>query len=124
MDKKRLIEIIRSECVATAGCTDPGCVALAVSRARRELGVLPEKISVQVSFNIYKNGVSVRIPGTGEHGLELAAALGALIDNYEDGLAILSHVTDALLKQAKGFVTDGRVILTYGAASDPLLCQS
>lgn len=115
-----LTNVIRNECVLTAGCTDPGCVALAVARARRELGREPEKINVQVSLNVYKNGVSVGIPGTGEHGLTLAAALGGLIDRCEDGLAILSGVTEPLLERAHAMVAAGTVRVEAAPSPDPL----
>lgn len=62
------------------------------------------KNDVLVSPNIYKNGVSVGIPGTNRIGLELAAALGALLDEPERGLAILADVTGDIVRQAVAIV--------------------
>lgn len=76
VEQKQILDILRSEIEPTAGCTDPGSVYLAAAVAAHALGACPETIEVLVSPNLYKNGVSVGIPGTGRKGLRLAAALG------------------------------------------------
>jgi len=124
MDEKELIGIIRAECVPTAGCTDPGCVALATATARHQLGRMPETVRVTVSPNIYKNGVSVGIPATHEHGLDLAAALGAGLDCCQDGLAVLSHVTPAALDAAKAMVAHGNVTVEAQPCPDLLYVKA
>lgn len=75
-----------------------------------------------VSPNIYKNGVSVGIPGTNRIGLELAAALGALLDEPERGLAILADVTGDIVQQAAAIVSDGRVHVAYGQTRSRCMC--
>ncbi|WP_337413228.1 branched-chain amino acid transport system II carrier protein [Vescimonas sp.] len=77
-----------------------------------------------VSPNIYKNGVSVGIPGTNRIGLELAAALGALLDEPERGLAILADVTGDIVQQAAAIVSDGRVHVAYGQTPEPLYVRA
>ena len=74
IDKQKLLDILTSEIESSTGCTDPGSVCLAVAVAAHTLGRRPEKIDVLVSPNIYKNGVSVGIPGTNRIGLELGGA--------------------------------------------------
>ena len=64
IDKQKLLDILTSEIESSTGCTDPGSVCLAVAVATHTLGRKPDKIDVLVSPNIYKNGVSVGIPGT------------------------------------------------------------
>ena len=113
IDKQKLLDILTSEIESSTGCTDPGSVCLAVAVAAHTLGRRPEKIDVLVSPNIYKNGVSVGIPGTNRIGLELAA-LGALLDEPERGLAILADVTGDIVQQAAAIVSDGRVHVAYG----------
>ena len=78
--------------------------ALAVARAREALGNIDSVDSIQVvcSPGVYKNGLGVGIPGTGERGIPIAAALGALIGRSEQGLEVLSAVTPAAVHQAKG----------------------
>lgn len=124
IDKQQLLHILSSEIESTTGCTDPGSVCLAVSAATHALGSCPERIDVLVSPNLYKNGVSVGIPGTGHSGLSLAAALGALLDKPERGLAILSDVTDQVVHQAERIVAQGRVHVTYGQTPDPLYVRA
>ena len=62
-----------------------------------------------VSPNIYKKRCQRGHPGTNRIGLELAAALGALLDEPERGLAILADVTGEIVQQAAAIVSDGRV---------------
>ena len=49
------IAILREELIPALGCTEPISVALAAANARDALGVMPEKLDVQVSNNIVKN---------------------------------------------------------------------
>ena len=71
-----IIEILKDGVVPALGCTEPIAVALACAAAsyrRKDI----EKLDVLVSPNIYKNGMSVGIPGLKEVGLDAAAAIGA-----------------------------------------------
>ena len=123
--KELILRTIKREIERSTGCTDPGAVALAVSRARRILGARPERIQVEVSPNLYKNGVSVGIPGAGGRtGLALAAALGSFIDHWEEGLAILSRVTPALLSQADALTSQGLVSVASCPSPDPLFVRA
>ena len=124
IDKQKLLDILTSEIESSTGCTDPGSGCLAVAVAAHTLGHRPEKIDVLVSPNIYKNGVSVGIPGTNRIGLELAAALGALLDEPERGLAILADVTGDIVQQAAAIVSDGRVHVAYGQTPEPLYVRA
>ena len=124
MDKHLLLNIIKSELERSTGCTDPGSVALAAARATRELGVMPKKIEVSVSPNVFKNGVSVGIPGTGKRGLVVAAALGAVIARDDAGLAIFDFVTPELLAHAEAMVAQDRVQVRYADSPDPLYVRA
>ncbi len=124
VDIPSLLNLLKSELERSTGCTDPGAVALAVARAARELGTRPETVDVLVSPNVFKNGISVGIPGTGERGLVIAAALGAVIDRCEAGLAIFDSVTPGLLEQARKLVSAGRVLVHYADAPDPLYIRA
>ncbi len=104
MEKKLIIELCKKELTRTTGCTDPGVICYAVSLARKYLGSTPEKIDLTLSLNIFKNAVNVGIPGTGESGIELAAALGALSENSDAKLSILESVTPKMIEQAKELV--------------------
>ena len=113
MDKNTLIQIIEGEIERTTGCTDPVSIALTVSRAARELRGVPDKVEVTVSPNLYKNAINVGIPGTGKRGMVWAAALGAVIDNSDAGLAILDAVDEATMRAAGELIEERRVDVGY-----------
>ncbi len=124
MTQQQMLKALASEIEYSTGCTDPGSVCLAAAAAAHALGGRAEEIRILVSPNVYKNGVSVGIPGTGRVGLELAAALGVLLDRPERGLAILSEVTDEMVRRAEETVAAGRVTVEYGQTPDPLYVRA
>ena len=109
MDGKLLVDLLKTEVLPTMGCTEPGAVALAAARAGELLECLPDLIEVTVNSNVYKNGVAVGIPGTGETGLEIAAALGAVKKHPERMLAVLSGANGEEIVRAKRMVEGGTV---------------
>ncbi len=121
MDTAYLLKVLRSEVARTMGCTDPVTVALGVARAAEALGRPPERVKVVVSVNIYKNAISVGVPGTGERGLPIAAALGALIAESREELALLSEITPAQLDAARALVTQGAVTVDYLTSAPDVL---
>ena len=52
------------ELVPAMGCTEPIALAYCAAVARKELGVLPKKVTVEASGNIIKNVKSVIVPNT------------------------------------------------------------
>src|SRR5271167_1006476 len=86
------IRVLRQQVVPALGCTEPIAVALASARCREFLGRTPERITVWVSRNVYKNGMGVGIPGTGMVGLPAAAAIGAIAGDPAAGLEVLKNV--------------------------------
>ncbi|NBD36872.1 MAG: hypothetical protein GVY30_12860 [Chloroflexi bacterium] len=113
MDAAYLLKVPRSEVTRTMGCTDPVTVALGVARAAEALGRPPERVKVDVSVNIYKNAIAVGVPGTGERGLPIAAALGAVIAESREGLALLSGIAPEQLAAARALVAQGAVTVDY-----------
>lgn len=120
MEKHELLAVLKREVVRTTGCTDPGTVALTVAHAVHTLGRLPERTEVTVSPNIYKNAVCVGIPGTGERGLNIAVALGAILANPGAGLAILEDVDEAKLNAAHKLLAEGGIKVGYADAPNVL----
>ncbi|MCR4422274.1 MAG: serine dehydratase subunit alpha family protein [Spirochaetales bacterium] len=104
MEKDIILELIKNELTRTTGCTDPGVICYAVAVAKENLGEVPDKIDLKLSLNIFKNAVNVGIPGTGESGIELAAALGAVSENSNAKLSILESVTPKMIEEAKSLV--------------------
>lgn len=107
-----IFSLMQSGVLPALGCTEPGAVALAAAYAGSRLGgELPEKIEVSVDSNVYKNGVAVGVPGTGKVGLEIAAALGALIADPGLQLSVLSHITDERLLRANRLLEEKKVVI-------------
>jgi len=104
-------DLLRLEVAPALGCTEPVAVALAAAAAASLLGGrAPESIQVWVDPNIYKNGMSVLIPGTGGlFGLDLAAALGALGGDPAQRLEVLNSVDDATVLRARQLIAGKRV---------------
>lgn len=93
MTKEQLLSILKHEVVPSLGVTEPGAVAMCCSAASGCNTVDTRKIQLTVSPNIYKNCMSVGIPGFEEKGIAAAAALGAIGGDYKLGLEALSRVT-------------------------------
>jgi len=100
----------RGEVKPALGCTEPGAVAYATSTGAKHLGGKPDGISLELSTNIYKNGVNVGVPNTGGlKGNSLAAALGAIAGDSTLDLQSLAHVKPEDVQEAKKFVDAGAV---------------
>ena len=99
--------LINREVVLAMGCTEPVAVALAVTKSRETLGMLPEKVEVNLSKNIFKNAMGVGIPGTGMIGLPIAIAMGIVAGDSSRGLEVLDISADEVEK-AKKWLDDNK----------------
>ncbi|KXG75143.1 L-cysteine desulfidase family protein [Thermotalea metallivorans] len=110
--KELIIETLKREVVPAMGCTEPVAVALACAKAKELLYFREiEKVKVLVSPNIYKNGMCVGIPHTGEVGLEIAAALGITGGQSEKDLQVLEGITDRKVHAAQNLLKSGKLHL-------------
>lgn len=106
--KDTLIQLLKSEVKPALGCTEPGAVALAVAKAREVLDGEFKQCHIEVSANIYKNGMGVGIPGSnGRVGLEIAAAMALLGGDSSLGLDVLESVEESQLESAQRLVDEG-----------------
>jgi L-cysteine desulfidase len=96
--RKQLKALIMQEVVLATGCTEPGAVALCVSKACETLGKEPEKIEILLSKNVFKNAMGVGIPGTGMIGLPIAVALAVVAGDSRRGLEVLTLPADKVEK--------------------------
>ncbi len=99
-ERQSILALLRKEVVPALGCTEPIAVALAAARAAEALGQVPERLYVEVSPNLLKNGMGVVVPGTGECGLGVAAAAGALAGRSALGLECLRDLDPQRARQA------------------------
>ncbi|MBP7237978.1 MAG: serine dehydratase subunit alpha family protein [Petrotogaceae bacterium] len=103
-------DYLKREVKESAGCTEPGCVAFAVSTAKKHLGSEVENVYVEMSKNIYKNGIFVPIPGSQiGKGNIVAAALAACTDCENPDLTLLNRCSNEDNLKARKFLDEGRV---------------
>ena len=87
------VDILRSELIPATGCTEPIAIAYCGAKMRQVLGILPERVLVEVSGNILKNAKSVVVPNTGGmKGVSSAAAVGIVAGNADALLQVISAV--------------------------------
>lgn len=107
--EKILLEILKSEVVPAAGCTEPVAVAYSCAAARKEIEGQVKSLDIWVDPGLYKNGLRVGIPGIKTRGLYMAAALGILSGDPQKGLCVLEGLKEedelkALELVAKGVI--------------------
>ena len=101
-DRQAILALLHQEVVPALGCTEPIAEAL---------GRKPERLDVAVSANLLKNGMGVMVPGTGEMGLAIAAAAGALGGKSALGLECLASLDPAQAEAARAMVAADAVEL-------------
>ena len=121
-ERKRFISLLQQEVVPALGCTEPIAVALASAKAAETLGRRPEKLDVAVSANLLKNGMGVMVPGTGEMGLGVAAAAGALGGKSALGLECLRDIDETTAGDARDMLEKNAVNLHLADNDELLYC--
>ena len=124
---KSIIELIKREVKPALGCTEPIAVSLAVAIASEELEKLQlkvDKIDVEVSANILKNGMGVGVPGTGMVGLHIAAALGVTCGKSAYKLEVLKEIDADSITRAKKMLEDNTVNISLSDSEKRLFIKA
>jgi L-cysteine desulfidase len=98
--------ILDREIKMTMGCTDPGAIAYAASKAASILDGSLRKINIVLSKNIYKNAAYVGIPVIKKYGIEYAALLGAMIKRPELKLSVLGEISAELQNNVDNYINE------------------
>ncbi len=112
MDKEEALRLLRDTVKPSLGCTEPACAALCAAAAAEKLRGNVQRICLTVNPGLYKNGMSVAIPGFDQAGMDYAAALGALMATTSGELQIFEAITPKIAEQAKALVASGNVRVT------------
>ena len=105
-NKEDLKELFFSEIREALGCTEPACAALAGAKARDLVGSHVCRAEVYVSRDMMKNAMGVSIPNSDLSGIQAAVSLGLSVGNSQNGLNVLSLVTDKEREEAKTINVD------------------
>src|SRR5699024_7989978 len=106
------------------GGTEPGEVAFAVEPGAEQLiNKEPKQIAVKVSANIRKNAIAVIVPGTGQPGLPIAAAVGYLYGDASKGMKVIPKLTAEDDKKIVALATSGKITVSVADVQDKLYVQ-
>lgn len=115
-----LVEILRDQVRPSLGCTEPGAVAYAVSRAKELLNSDIKELYIGVDKNVLKNGMDVGIPGTTETGIIFAVALAIVVGKSEYSLEALKDVKDEDISKALKIMEDKIIHLELNSDTEGL----
>lgn len=115
-----LVKILLDQVRPSLGCTEPGAVAYAVSRAKELLNSNIKQLNISVDKNVLKNGMDVGIPGTTETGIIFAAALAIVVGKSEYSLEALKDVKEDNISQALKIIEDKIITLELNSNTQGL----
>lgn len=122
--KESILYILKNDVKPAVGCTEPVAIALASSAARSVLGGEIDKAIITLSPNVFKNGMSVGIPGIDEVGLDVAAALGIAKGDPSQGLNLLGDISDEMRQCAKNLLNGQKIKVVISDTTKKIYIES
>ncbi|NLM06170.1 MAG: serine dehydratase subunit alpha family protein [Tissierellia bacterium] len=111
---EKLIAIVKEDSNKALGCTEPVAIAYCANTASSYVDRSKiKKIKAVLSNNIYKNAKSVKIPNTGSYGIEIALAVGSLVEKSDEAFMVFSKVDEDLVREAQELIEKGIVESEY-----------
>ena len=108
----KLVDILKEYVKPSLGCTEPAAVALTAATAHQAIGGEVDRVQVIVDKNVFRNGLAVGLPVTGNYkGNLMAAALGAIGGDPALGLEVFKAITPQHLSKADALLAAGHVTL-------------
>ena len=107
--KESILYILNNDVKPAVGCTEPVAIALACAAAKSVIKGEVDKVVVQLSPNVYKNGMNVGIPGIDEIGLDVAGALGVAKGDPSEGLSLLGSIDNSMKEYAKSLLKEEKI---------------
>ncbi|MGI6433645.1 MAG: serine dehydratase subunit alpha family protein [Sphaerochaetaceae bacterium] len=111
MEHNDFVKLLHEQVIPAVGCTEPVSIAIATAAANRQLTGEITNLMIRLSFNIFKNGMKVGIPGTDEKGIPFAAALALVMGNPDHQLQIFEHVKESDIAKAKELLQKKCIII-------------
>ena len=124
LTKQEMFDIFKQDVQPALGCTEPVCVSLAVADSTKAVGGKVKQVKVVVNPNIYKNGMSVGIPGFDKVGLDYAAAIGVLLANPHKKMQLLEDLTPQVSEQVKQLVESKAISVAIDQSKTSLYVKS
>lgn len=124
MTSKLLLEILKEHTFLTIGCTDPVAVGLSAAFAYKAIGGEIFSVDVIMDKNIYKDAISVGIPGTMKTVLDLAVSLSVLFGNPENGLRLLKYIDEQCVVKAEKFLSNHKISFSLNEEVEGIYIKS
>lgn len=104
-----LLAWLKQEVRPALGCTEPIAIAFAAATAARHAEGNIIEVFGKISKNLYKNADGVRLPNLSGHGVQLAAAIGAVGGNASLTLEVLRDIKPEHITLANKLIDENKV---------------
>ena len=103
-EQNNLVSLLKREVLPALGCTGPTAYALVTACCRPYMTAPPQRLTMELSPELFKTGFGVATPGSPEPGIAIAAANGLFGGDWTLGMEVLNTATPATNVQASDFI--------------------